>query len=262
MAEDGNRQAFIRELRLLRGGSGLRAGRVTRCNALLQALDYTPEELHQRIVAELRAMQKNRDTRALINAYGIGHHDPGILTDRRSNFGVDNGERGPETVETWENAAIEELLTRLLREHNSSKPLDVYELHVTYYLDALLDPKLRVIQVLTTAGWVDELKRTQSLGLGVGVGNPDYYVGNAVYYEVELPAGATDTPTKLDLSVFISTPHPIERAYGVSAASLNDAMVAHRFRIEPAVVGDNEAQMVQADFDSPLPGRVCGLLWE
>lgn len=111
---------MIRELRLLRGHRGM-LGKTKSCTTLLQALqlDHDPTELHERIIKALRSMGSRREVQALVNAYAFDIVDPSrqqlTLDGRRGLFGA---EQDPpvyaDTVENWENRAIEELLARLL----------------------------------------------------------------------------------------------------------------------------------------------------
>lgn len=51
---------------------------------------------------------------ALKNAYGIGQRNPGILTTRRETFAAQPSvNRSPDTVMSWENEKIDELVARL-----------------------------------------------------------------------------------------------------------------------------------------------------
>lgn len=59
-------------------------------------------------------MGEDRNTRALINAYGFDLKDPGATTkERRIGSGAPEDGQAPDTVEMWENAAIVELLSNL-----------------------------------------------------------------------------------------------------------------------------------------------------
>lgn len=113
MAESGDPR--IRELKLLRSRTGLRAGRTVQCETLLAELGIDSAELHRRIVAELRDMGEGRDARALRWAYGFDLKDPGVsLEQRRRAFASEFDNQATDTVEVWENRAIEELLLRLM----------------------------------------------------------------------------------------------------------------------------------------------------
>lgn len=68
----------------------------------------------ERFDAAVVALGADLKSLALKNAYGIGLREPGILTRRREDFGARaEVQRGPETVNNWENEKIEELVAQL-----------------------------------------------------------------------------------------------------------------------------------------------------
>lgn len=130
MVSDGQRKQFVRELRMLRGGRGLVAGRTASCQQLCAHLGIEPAELYRRIVSTLTVMGAAPQVQALRNAYGLELRDPGKLADRRLAFGLEHDGRLPETIESWENRAIEELLELLLEPPAQAKGIIVVSCRV------------------------------------------------------------------------------------------------------------------------------------
>lgn len=107
----------VRELRLLRKGAGMTFAKLKDSPALLQELCVTtPSEAYELLLKHLNTMPPGRKLDALLCAYAIDDDSSRLLTERRRDFGADLRPDDPyhsDTVEGWENNAIDELRARI-----------------------------------------------------------------------------------------------------------------------------------------------------
>jgi hypothetical protein len=125
-----NTEALRNELRSgLRGYSGMDAAKLLKCPNLLRALDTNDgDEAVERLVAKIHKISPARNREALLNALAVPNTSEvpeqyaqaqktkdwqQSLTHRREWFGQQWGGKNHETVETWENEAINYLITLL-----------------------------------------------------------------------------------------------------------------------------------------------------
>ena len=104
------------ELKWLRRDEGRTLAKLAQCPAVRAALGDPPEaDLLAEFDAAVTNLGFDRKTLALKNAYAIGLRDPQILTTRRETFGArPEVDRGPETINNWEDERIDDLVTRLV----------------------------------------------------------------------------------------------------------------------------------------------------
>lgn len=129
MKESGNesenkvRLELVGEVRGLRKGSGLTLSKLRECACLLDVLaskcrtagieDPTLQEMCDAFLAELQVLGQGIEVRAVRNALAVGiEGDPSNITQRRNDFAEAN-RRHADTIESYENKAIDELITRL-----------------------------------------------------------------------------------------------------------------------------------------------------
>jgi hypothetical protein len=104
------------ELRRLRRDEGRTLPKLLASPNVRAALVDPPEAvLVERFDAAVISLGNDLKSLALKNAYAIGKREPGNLTLRRETFGSQEVvDRGPDTIENWENEKLDELVTRLL----------------------------------------------------------------------------------------------------------------------------------------------------
>lgn len=104
------------ELQYLRKGQGLTLARLRRASLVLEALGApeNPSVAQARIKALLEEMgHDRRDVQALWQAFALTGPQGHNLTNRREAFASQVGVRSSDTVENWENHALDELQLRL-----------------------------------------------------------------------------------------------------------------------------------------------------
>jgi len=108
------------ELRALRQRQGVTAARIVKSPQLASLLRGEKAELSGgaslldvfTLLLNTDIISDERDREALSNALGVGFSRARTLTDRRREF-ASKHERHPDTIESWENAAIEELVQKM-----------------------------------------------------------------------------------------------------------------------------------------------------
>lgn len=103
-------------LMYLRKGVGISAARLRQTRTVLETLGLLeqPQLAQQKIASILEEMGLERqDVRALANAYGLINAPAATLGTRRERFASESGIRSTDTVENWENRALDELALRL-----------------------------------------------------------------------------------------------------------------------------------------------------
>lgn len=104
------------ELKRLRRDEGRTLLKLLASPALRAALGDPPDgQLLEQFDAAVLQLGNDLRSLALRNAFALGLRDPAILKTRRETFGAQEVvQRGPDTVISWENEKIDELVARLL----------------------------------------------------------------------------------------------------------------------------------------------------
>lgn len=261
---DDARRSMIRELRLLRGGRGI-SRKVDRCHALLSELATTAPELLQRITQTLEAMPRNRETLALVNAYAyeVTNRDPGTLTERRRNFGALHGYRDPETVETWENRAIEALLDSLLSGQKPEDPLNDHAIMVLWQFDN----QRRLDGYFEYAGWKDKAgvyRRRDVVQRQFSLETEKRYVGLTLIYQ---PKALAVNAKGVLLNAVCPIGTGIVSGYGARAQDVSVLLTAAertsaQVELQPPHQGDDlgEVRWISTTFSTPSPSEYFALV--
>jgi hypothetical protein len=104
------------ELKRLRRDEGRTLPKLIASPNIRAALGNPPQAaLLERFDAAVISLGNDLKTLALKNAYAIGLREPANLRTRRENFGAQEVvDRGPDTIQNWEDEKLGELVTRLL----------------------------------------------------------------------------------------------------------------------------------------------------
>lgn len=104
------------ELKRLRRDEGRTLPKLTASPNIQAALGNPPAAaLMERFDAAVISLGNDLKALALKNAYAIDVREPANLRTRRENFGAQEGvDRGPDTIQNWEDEKLGELVTRLL----------------------------------------------------------------------------------------------------------------------------------------------------
>ena len=235
------------ELKWLRRDDGRTLVKLRDCPMVRAALGDPPEsELRQQFDAAVAALGSDLRSLALKNAYAIGVADPLILTTRRENFGALKAvSRGPETINIWENAKIDELVAQL-----SAGALRQHDEHL-------------LIAVAITAGVITVVAEGAAMS-----GSPMRQRFNPLT-ESFVPAfiyqlAPYATPSRLTISLMFMDSAP-SRVFAEATGDLLPFVCGdgkQELDIQPGgIPGMEAAAHVAVHWDQPLQGLFYGIVW-
>jgi hypothetical protein len=262
---DDDTRTLVTELRGLRGRRGMRPGRAaTECPGLVAKLGIQPDELHTKIVTTLRGMGEGRDVRALINAYGFDMVDPGETTkERRISFAASLDGQSPDTVETWENRAIDSLLAKLVQPQT---PTEVHSLFVGMIVRAGRVIHYHERDLVKEASHYHNGRELRSKRITSTLSATGFRAVPFLIYRTpdELPPSCVE----LILTVSFVDQRVPRRAWAASGPDLYAVMSNNGqdpLYIEPGrsagVALAKENQIIEI-FENPLAGAYYALIWE
>lgn len=135
-----NPSGALQALRALRRGRGLTHGALSKQPALLAALHARDaQDGYDRLLALLTGLGDSIQARALRNAYGIGMSDPRNLTIRRNDFATVSN-RHVDTIEGYENDAIDDIMAQLAATAQATPVIDNRHRRITLDISAQVQP--------------------------------------------------------------------------------------------------------------------------
>jgi hypothetical protein len=236
----GNERSFanddprIKDLRSLRGQRGLTLAKVEKCASLMEELGVGAIDMETAIGQELQRMSNRLDVEALRYAYAIRDEHGATLKSRRASFKETLSKDSPssdDTIEEWENDAIDELLKRLIARKHRPLPSAHYIIVMTAVFnedqnlaslteDHLIDP-IGTKETVTSRSWVDR----------DGQGGVD--TGRTFYYEYpRLPDESVQVHPVLIRILFSPMIPPPAAVYKREGATVTEAQVAHAVELD------------------------------
>jgi hypothetical protein len=239
--------ALRRELQRLRRDDGRTLPKLLASPSLRTALGDPPEAaLVERFDAAVISLGNDLKSLALKNAYAIGVREPGNLTTRRENFGAQEVvDRGPDTIENWENEKLNELVTRLL-----TGAAQVGAQHL-------------LVAVAVENGRIQVVAEGEAQSGGAmrqwANPNPEPFLPAFLY---QLPQHLR--PTRLTISAYFTDTVP-ERIWAQAAGDLLAWVCGDGQQdltiVSGGIAGLPAAGHVSVHWDEPMPGVFYGLAW-
>ncbi len=236
------------ELKRLRRDEGRSLPKLIASPSVRAALGNPPgAALLERFDAAVISLGNDLKSLALKNAYAIGLREPANLTTRRENFGAQEAvDRGPDTIQNWEDEKLRELVTRLL-----SGAVPVASSHL---LVAVAVAGNR-IQVVAEGEAESGTPMRQWFNP-----NPEPFLPGFLY---QLPAHLR--PSRLTITVLFLD-QPPARAWAEAAGDLL-AWTCGDGRQELVITsggipGIDAAAHAAVHWDDPMPGVFHGVAWE
>lgn len=173
----GKEDPLLTELKKLRQRRGLVPGRASDAQAWRNLLGVEGDELELRIRAAIQEMGRSREVLALRAAFGLEFRDKSTLLDRRVAFSESHETKpSTETVQEWEDKALEELKARLLStpslQSSRFRPSRDSVLQSQHY-NLQLDRNHRVIGFVCTEFWKPTADAVDTQRVITGLKRPD-----------------------------------------------------------------------------------------
>jgi hypothetical protein len=241
-------QLLEAELKRLRRDEGRTLPKLIASPAVRAALGHPQDAaLVERFDAAVISLGNDLKSLALKNAYAIGLREPANLTTRRENFGAQEAvDRGPDTIQNWEDEKLRELVTRLL---SGAVPVTSSRLLVAV---AVAGNRIQVV----AEGEAESGRPMRQWANPV----PDPFLPAFLY---QLPAHLR--PSRLTITALFLD-QPPARAWAEAAGDLL-AWTCGDGRQELVITsggipGINAAAHAAVHWDDPMPGVFHGIMWE
>lgn len=241
---------LVTALRNLRRGRGLTLARLKATPSLLEMLGTSDvEAAMETLLDAIRQLGADVQAESLRNAYALGMATSQTLTTRRNTFAVLQG-RDPDTIESYENAMIDELAARLTTRADPEQR--VLTIAAFFRNKTLFSVYTRIDPSLKAAGYAllqSDIQLSFVNESGTGPSPP------ALIYEYANPA-STRKLQFINLAVSFEGGAVATEAWAVHSVDILDLIVG-----SPRSRLDIDQGRVMAVFSAVPPVRYYGLFW-